>query len=158
MNIEIRKTTESDIVPVVGFVRATGFFRENENEIALEVITDAVYGHDESYQSYTAVLDDEPVGWIMFGETPCTVKTYDIYWIAVSPHCQKGGVGSRLMKFAEEMIRQQGGRLSVIETSGTDTYAPTQQFYYKNGYELAATVRDFYDRNDHKLIFTKHLT
>jgi ribosomal protein S18 acetylase RimI-like enzyme len=87
--------------------------------------------------------------------TPCTLGTFDIYWIAVDPNVQHGGLGSALLAFAEAQIAARGGRLMVIETSGSELYRPTQQFYEKNGYRLAACVDDFYAPDDPKLIFTK---
>ena len=64
------------------------------------------------------MLGGQAVGWVCFGQTPCTVGTYDIYWIAVAPGMQGKGVGAALMAKAETLIAQQGGRLAVVETSG----------------------------------------
>lgn len=157
MKTEIRKTIESDVKPIMDFIKKTGFFRDDEVVIAEEVLNDAVSGKDLSYQSYTCLLESKVLGWICFGETPCTVGTYDIYWIAVSPDVQKGGIGTQMLRFAEQAIASAKGRLAVIETSGAEMYVPTQQFYYKNGYELAACVENFYNVADDKLIFIKTL-
>ncbi len=157
MKTEIRKTIATDVAAITEFVRKTGFFRDSEIDIAAEVLNDAVSGRDDSYRSYSCLSGSEVIGWVCFGHTPCTVSTYDIYWIAVSPSAQRGGIGSGLLSFAESAIAGKGGYLTVIETSGADMYIPTQQFYMSNGYKLEATIRDFYDINDHKLVFTKRL-
>lgn len=149
----IRPTTAADIEPIMDIVRRTKFFRPVEEQIALEVLTDALT--DPSYQSYALVDGGRVCGWVCFGPTACTIGTYDIYWIAVDPDCQHRGFGSKLLSFAEQQIAQQGGRLMVIETSGSELYRPTQKFYEKNGYRLVACVDDFYAPNDPKLIFTK---
>ncbi len=156
-NTKIRLQSSADIEPVLDIVRLTGFFRKDEVEIAKEVLQDAADGK-EGYQSYVATIDDRPIGWICFGLTPCTLGTFDIYWIAVDKHRQGAGIGSRLLKFAEEKISLLKGKLIVIETSGSQIYQATQRFYHSNGYELEAKIADFYAAGDDKLMFTKSLT
>ncbi|NLW83465.1 MAG: GNAT family N-acetyltransferase [Phycisphaerae bacterium] len=151
----IRKTTAADTALVMDIIRRTKFFRPVEETIAQEVLDDAIA--DASYQSYVIEKDGHVAGWICFGVTPCTLGTFDIYWIAVDPDIQHAGLGSGLLTFAEQQIAAQGGRLMVIETSGSEMYRPTQRFYEKNGYRLAACVDDFYAPDDPKLIFTKQI-
>lgn len=156
--IRIRKAEHSDGQRVLAFMEATDFFRPCEMVIAEEVFYDAVEvkpGND--YQSYVGELEGRPVGWVCFGPTPCTVGTWDIYWIGVDKTVQHQRIGSQLLDFAHEQIRQQGGRLAIIETSGSEKYLPTQNFYLKNDYILAASVADFYAPDDPKLIFTRSL-
>ena len=153
MEYTIRKATPADTATVMDIIRLTKFFRPIEETIAQEVLDDAMA--DASYQSYVIEADGRVAGWICFGATPCTLGTFDIYWIAVDPDVQHGGLGSALLTFAETQIAAQDGRLMVIETSGSEMYRPTQRFYEKNGYRLAACVADFYAPDDPKLIFTK---
>lgn len=149
----IRKATAADTALVMDIIRRTKFFRPVEETIAQEVLDDAIA--DASYQSYVIEKDGRVAGWVCFGATPCTLGTFDIYWIAVDPDIQHAGLGSSLLTFAEAQIAAQGGRLMVIETSGSEMYRPTQRFYEKNGYRLASCVDDFYAPDDPKLIFTK---
>jgi ribosomal protein S18 acetylase RimI-like enzyme len=97
----------------------------------------------------------ETVGWICYGPTPCTMGTYDIYWIGVSPAWQGKGIGRVLTAFAEQAIRDRGGRLFVVETSGRESYTPTRRFYEALGYEIAASIPDFYGPGDPRVIFIK---
>jgi ribosomal protein S18 acetylase RimI-like enzyme len=156
--IKIRATISDDIEQIMDLIRRTNFFRPVEIDIALEVLQDAVSKPQQSgYQSYTAIIEKQPVGWICFGQTPCTIGTFDIYWIAVDPDFQRWGIGSKLLDFAQSIIAKQCGRLIVIETSGSNLYKPTQKFYEKCGYKLAAKVDDFYAENDPKMIFTRQI-
>jgi ribosomal protein S18 acetylase RimI-like enzyme len=156
MQIKIRKSIADDQKTVLGFIVRTDFFRPVEVDIAREVFEDAALQKPGcTYQSYVAVMGNKVVGWICFGATPCTMGTFDIYWIAVDPNFQKQHIGSQLLAFAEKEIAVQNGRLSVIETSGSEKYVSTQQFYIKNGYNKMADIADFYALNDPKLIFTK---
>lgn len=89
-----------------------------------------------------------------WGQTPCTLGTWDIYWIAVDPAAQGAGVGSALMEDVE--CRLAGvARLIVVETSGRAAYAPTRAFYQARGYRMAAVVPEFYAAGDAQVIFTK---
>jgi ribosomal protein S18 acetylase RimI-like enzyme len=154
----IRPAQAADRSAVMDFLARTGFFRPCELAVAEEVFCEAVSGKPEcTYQSYVAALQQKPVGWVCFGATPCTVGTFDMYWIAVEPALQGKGVGKRLCHFAEEQIKKQNGRLVVVETSGTPRYESTRRFYEKNGYVLAANVPDFYAPGDSKCIYLKTL-
>lgn len=97
------------------------------------------------------------LGFACFGERALTEGTYDLYWIAVSPEERRSGIGQALMRAAEEAMRQMGGRLVVVETSGTPRYEGTRRFYASVGYQAEATLRDFYRPGDDLVIFTKRL-
>lgn len=154
----MRWTVAADRDAIVHFTRATGFFREDEMQTAIEVLDEALAkGAAGHYQSYTAESDGLPVGWVCFGPTPCTVGTYDVYWIAVAPAAQNQGLGSLLLTHAEQLITATGGRLSVAETSGRPVYDATRQFYLRRGYREAARVEEFYAPGDDKIIYTKRL-
>jgi D-alanine-D-alanine ligase len=153
----IRWAEPRDRDAILGFVAATGFFRDDEVAVARELLDDALAkGPGGHYQSFVA--EDEggtAVGWVCFGPTPCAVGTFDIYWIVVAPPQQGRGVGAVLMTFAERRIADRGGRLAVVETSGRPVYKPTRQFYTKMGYCEAAIISDFYSTGDAKLVYTK---
>ena len=96
-----------------------------------------------------------PVGWVCWGPTPCTLGTFDIYWIGVAAAWQGRGIGWALTAFAEQAIADRGGRLFVVETSSRETYAPTRRFYEALGYREAGRIPDFYGPGDDRVIFIK---
>ena len=156
--VNIRKAQVADHPPVIDIVKATDFFRPVEIEIACEVFDEAAMQKPGcTYQSYVAEINGTIAGWICFGATPCTLGTFDIYWIAVDPQHQRNRIGSKLLEFAEWEISRKQGRMIVIETSGSEKYLPSRFFYERNGYTLAAAVADFYAVGDDKWIFTKKL-
>ena len=157
--ITIRSAHSDDQTAVLDLIERTGFFRPVELEIAREVFNDAAEMKPGcTYQSYVAEVDSEVAGWICFGATPCTLGTFDIYWVAVDPAFQHKGAGTRLVRFAEEKAKAQDGRLLAVETSGTKRYGPTRRFYEKLGYKLAARVPEFYAPGDDKCIYLKTLS
>jgi ribosomal protein S18 acetylase RimI-like enzyme len=117
MEHTIRKARLADTAAVMDIIRRTKFFRHVEEQIAEEVLDDAAGGADNSYQSYVIEAQGRVAGWVGFGETPCTLGTFDIYWLAVDPELQRAHLGSALLTFAERQIAAQHGRLMIIETS-----------------------------------------
>ena len=53
---------------------------------------------------------------------------------------QGRGIGSALLRFVEDDIRQLQGRQLLIETSSLPHYDLTRRFYLKHTYQLAASV------------------
>jgi D-alanine-D-alanine ligase len=161
----LRDLTSADADRVLQFTRETGVFREEELGIAGEVFADCVAHPGPSggtgtearpYYGLGAELDGRLVGWICWGQTPCTEATWDLYWLAVDPAAQGHGVGTVL---TEEMERRLTGiaRLIAVDTSGRPDYTPTRDFYLARGYRAVARVPDFYAPGDDQVIFTKLL-
>mmetsp|Transcript_1909 Transcript_1909/g.3590 ORF Transcript_1909/g.3590 Transcript_1909/m.3590 type:complete len:158 (-) Transcript_1909:836-1309(-) len=86
-----------------------------------------------------------------------TNQTINMLLLAVSRDRQGLGIGSLILKFAEEHYRLQGGRLMLVETSGLDEFAKARSFYAKNGFSKQGSVQDFYQDGDDKVIYTKRL-
>jgi ribosomal protein S18 acetylase RimI-like enzyme len=115
-------------------------------------------GSDSSGYYFLVEKDeDRVVGYVCYGPRSLTSGTFDLYWIAVDPNIRRGGIGRRLLDACEQAIRNLGGRLIVLETSGLPNYEPTRKFYLATGYTLEATLKDFYHEGDDLIIFTKHL-
>jgi ribosomal protein S18 acetylase RimI-like enzyme len=137
-----------------------GNFTPEEVAIALELIDEWLeLGEHSGYLTYVLESQTEDgaevLGYVCFGPTPLTESTYDLYWIAVDKSKHRGGVGKRLLKFAEEEMLRRGGQMLLVETSSQETYGGTIQFYEKTGYELVGKIKEYYKPGDDKLIFAK---
>lgn len=97
------------------------------------------------------------LGFACFGPHPLTEGTFDLYWIAVDPEWRGRGIGHALLAQVEDEVRARGGRILVVETSGTAAYAPARRFYESCGYRYEAVIHDFYAPGDDLIIFCKPL-
>lgn len=143
---------------LITLLRATPEFKPAEVVVAEEVIDS--YLADPAGSGYnTLVAKDGPAisGYICYGPTPLTEGTWDVYWIAVAAGEQGKGVGSALLTYAEDKIKEAGGRLIVIETSSQPSYGKSRRFYSNHGYEAIARLPDFYAPGDDKIILQKRL-
>lgn len=158
--LSIRVLTPVDRLRIEAMTRATGLFRPEEIPVALDVL-DAATGNgrraDSDYETAGAVVDGNLAGWICWGPTPCTNGTFDLYWIAVDPAWQGHGIGGALV---EEMERRIAGRarMVVVETAGRADYAPTRAFYAGRGYQVGATIPDYYEPGDDLVTYVKRLS
>ncbi len=151
----LRHLTPADRERIEEITRAVGVFRADEVPVALEVFDGAVGGSPD-YLALGAELEGRLIGWICWGPTPCTLATFDLYWMAVDPAVQGAGVGSALVT---EMERRLAGiaRLVVVETAGRPDYASTRAFYQTRGYRAAAVIPDFYAPGDDQVVYVKKL-
>ncbi|NPV86578.1 MAG: GNAT family N-acetyltransferase [Anaerolineae bacterium] len=101
--------------------------------------------------------DGGVLGYACYGPRPLTQGTYDLYWLATNPRCQKRGIGLALLRRVEEEVRRLGGRLLVIETSGREDYQSVRRFYLNAGCILASTIRDFYKPGDDLVLFVRYV-
>jgi ribosomal protein S18 acetylase RimI-like enzyme len=99
--------------------------------------------------------EDELAGYVCYGPTPGTDRTFDLYWIAVDPAMHGAGIGTTLLTEVERRLTGQHARLLVVETSSRSDYAQTRAFYRRHGYTESARVHEFYAPSDDRIIFTK---
>ncbi len=148
----------SDIEAVRRLVRATGFFSEEEEAIALELVEDRlIKGGASDYEFLFAHRDGVVAGYSCYGRIPLTQSSYDLYWIVVDPAVQGSGVGRHLVAATEGAVIEAGGTALYAETSSRAQYDPTRAFYVRSGYAAAAEFPDFYAPGDGKVVFVKRL-
>jgi GNAT superfamily N-acetyltransferase len=151
----LRHLTAADRGRIEEISRAVGVFRADEIAVALEVFDGAVAGSPD-YLALGAEHEGRLAGWICWGPTPCTLGTFDLYWMAVDPALHGAGVGSALLHAMEDRL-QGVARLIVVETAGRPDYAPTRGFYEARGYRAASRIPDFYAPGDDQVVYVKRL-
>ncbi len=160
MKIKFRKSIHDDDADIIRDIcTSTGFFREDETEVAVELIQEALLKGQEASGYHFILMEHEGTtcGFACYGPTPCTMGTFDLYWIVVDIRFRGKGLGILLLKQAEQELMQIHARKLYIETSSTDKYLPTRKFYQKAGYSEEARLKDFYLEGDDKVIYAKRL-
>jgi D-alanine-D-alanine ligase len=153
---QVRK---SDIAAVEEIVASTQFFTPAEIAVAVELVEERLRRGEASGYLFLFAEDTsgQVVGYTCYGPVPATQSTYDLYWIAVHPESQRSGIGQELLARTEAAVVASGGIDFYIETSSRALYQPTQGFYARAGYRLAAEFPDFYAPGDGKLVYVKRL-
>jgi GNAT superfamily N-acetyltransferase len=161
--MKLRETPRNrDREAVLHLVRLTGFFSEEEEGIAVELVDEALArGRDSGYEFIFADHPEHPdrlLGYTCYGPIPGTVSSYDLYWIAVDPGEQGKGIGARLLAESEKAAIARGATRLYADTSGKAGYEPTRAFYKRMGYQAEAVLKDYFGYGDDKVIFSKVLT
>ena len=148
----------NDLQQVKEIVSSSGYFNNEEIDIALELVEERLSkGEASGYHFIFADAEQTTVAYSCFGPIPATKYSYDLYWIAVHESMRGQGIGKILLKESERRIKDMGGQRIYIETSGQEKYISTRKFYIRNGYQEAAVLSDFYAPGDAKYIYVKEI-
>lgn len=150
-----------DVQAIGAMVADTGFFRPDEVAVAMELVEERLAKGERSGYYFWFVdcyaKPEQPVAYVCFGPTPCTIGSFDLYWIVTDKDWQGKGLGKKLASLAERTAAAMGGKRMYVETAGKEQYGSTRAFYESAGYFKAAELPDFYDVGDAKLIYQKDL-
>jgi GNAT superfamily N-acetyltransferase len=148
-----------DAETVHALVEATGYFTAVEIPVAVELVQEgfAKGAAASGYHFLFAELAGRVIGYACYGPIPCTVSSYNLYWIAVLPEFQGKGLGKTLMREAERRVGEMGGTRIYIDTSYKAQYEDTRAFYESLGYSLGCLLPGFYAPGDDKVIYAKVL-
>ncbi len=136
-----------------------GVFNEEEIQCVAEIWQEYINDGPEVC-GYTFIVDrdgDKILGFAVYGPRDLATGVYDLYWIAVDSETRRSGAGRRLISASEEAVKNLGGRMLIAETSGTEHYKSTRDFYEGVGYTAEAVIKDFYSPGDDLFIYIKRL-
>lgn len=157
--MKIRALVERDREKLHSMLVETQVFTREEIKVAMELID--IVLRDPNQEDYKidcmANNNDQPIGYICYGPVPMTQGTFDLYWIVVDPRSQGQGIGSDLLHFLEEVIRERRGRMILIDTSSIPQYEKTQKFYIRHGFQEVARVPDYYHAGNDRITLCKRL-
>jgi len=148
-----------DCLAVREIVTSSAFFSGPEVDVAEELVRERLAKGEES--GYFFVFAESPdgsiLGYACYGPTPCTARTFDLYWVAVRENMRGRGLGKMLLAEVEDRLRGKGGGKLIAETSSRRQYEPTQKFYLSCGFDQEARIRDYYAPGEDILYFTKDI-
>ncbi len=157
----IRIATAGDLDRIKEIAVATHMFTAEEVGFLDDMVNGALDGSLEGHRWLVAEVDDDTVvGAAQYAPEPFADRMWNLYFIAVDPNHQGTGIGSAMMDSVESELTGRGvedARTLVVETSSTDRYARTREFYAGIGYAEEARIREFYGPDDHKVVFWKSM-
>ncbi|GAA6205023.1 GNAT family N-acetyltransferase [Thalassotalea sp. SU-HH00458] len=152
--ITFRALTRDDLSAVKAIIDDTEMFpSEMLDDMAAPFFDDA-----DSQDLWFVACTDEVIGIAYCAPERMTDGTWNLLLIAIAPNCQGQGAGKQFMAFIEQHIKNNPGRILLVETSGLPEYALTRNFYPQCGYVQVACIPDFYQAGDDKIVFLKKLT
>jgi len=157
MNLTFRTTPEKkDIKRIREMIESTGFFYDFETDVAVELAEERLEnGESTGYHFVFAEVDGVTAAYSCFGHIEMTKSCFDLYWIVTHNDFRGKGIGKKLLEETYKEAKSLGCTMIIAETSGREHYAPTRAFYDSAQYTLEATIKDYYDKGDDKLIYIK---
>lgn len=153
----IRPTIHHDIGALTALADATGLFDSSELTMLSTMLAD-YFDTDKTGEAFWITDDDNgPVGVAYCEPERLTDQTWNLQLIAVHPDRQGQGRGTALLRYVEKTLADRGGRMLVVETSGSPEFERTRRFYSTCGYEEEGRIRDFYATGYDKVAFRKLL-
>ena len=151
---EIRMVTQSDISDLKKVLDTIDLF---PSEMLDEMISDYLHNPETDEIWFTETNSGTPISIGFCAPEKLTKGTYNLYALGVRSDIQSRGTGSRMMTFIENHLAEQGHRILIIDTSGSDEYLDTRKFYEHLGYTKEASIRDFWSEGDDKVTYWKRL-
>jgi ribosomal protein S18 acetylase RimI-like enzyme len=151
---KIRPIVKTDISGLKQVVDASGLFPSAHLD---EMIAD-YFDCSETKDIWFAFLEkDQPVAVGYCVPEKFTEGTFNLLAIGVSPEAQRKGIASQMMHYIEQRLKQEHGRVLIVETSSDNAQIGARSLYNKIGYLQAAVIKDFWKDGEDKIVFWKKL-
>lgn len=151
----IREVKPKDVEALKQVLDSSGLFPSG---LLDDMISDYFNNPSSNDIWFTKVENDRPVSIAYCAPEKFTVGTYNLYAIAVRKDYQGKGIGGEMMNYIEGLLRKKGHRILLVETSGSPEFELTRKFYHKCNYTKEATIREFWNEGDDKVVFWKKLS
>jgi len=152
--MQTRQALAADKAAIIDVLLDTQLFPAN----MLDDMIEPFLNHPEN-RDHWFVHEEPGHGVVGFGYLrlePLTEGTWNLLAIAVRTQLQGEGIGRSMMAYVEDLLSSES--VLIVETSGTDEFAATREFYLKCGYIREATIRDYWARGDDKIVFWKRIS
>ena len=158
----IRPATIDDVEAIKVIAVETDMFSPEDVGFVDEMLGSAL---DGALEDHCWLVHEDSAGAVIgaayYAPEPFSDRMWNLYFISVTPDRQGHGIGGALIGRVEAQLRERGpdaAQVLIVETSSTDQYARTREFYPKRGFVEEARIRRFYGPDDDKVVFWKSLT
>lgn len=151
---DIRKIEINDLEHLKSVIDSNGLFPSD----LLDEMTNDYFSNEKTTDIWlTKEIDSIPAAVVYCAPERMTEGTFNLYLIAISKNLQGKGIGSEMMAYIENFLRENGNRILLVETSSLPEYELTRKFYDELGYKREAVIREFYQEGEDKVVFWKKL-
>ena len=154
MNQKIRPVTTADVDDLKLVLDSCELFPSDYLD---EMISDYFNNAETEDIWFTFLIDEKPIAIGYCIPEKLTEGTYNLLAIGVSQNAQRKGVASAMMEYIEQQLKQNNGRLLLVETSSDDAQMAARKLYQKIGYKQVAMIDDFWKEGEDKIVFLKQL-
>lgn len=154
MSDNIRAINKGDLEELKTVIETSGLF---PSDLLGSMISDFFDNPETQDIWLTRLINQKPVAIAYCAPERLTEGTYNLYLIAVHKEFQGNGIGRELMNYIEILLKSQGHRILLVETSGLPEFELTRKFYDNCSYKREAVIRDFYNEGEDKVVFWKKL-
>jgi ribosomal protein S18 acetylase RimI-like enzyme len=154
MNQIIRPVTTADVDDLKLVLDSCELFPSDYLD---EMISDYFNNAETEDHWFTFLIDEKPVAIGYCIPEKLTEGTYNLLAIGVSQNAQRKGVASAMMEYIEQQLKQNNGRLLLVETSSDEAQIAARKLYQKIGYKQVAVIDDFWKEGEDKIVFLKQL-
>lgn len=154
MSISIRPTQTTDCDDLKLVLDSCELF---PSELLDEMIYDYFNNPETEDIWFTAISDEVPVALGYCVPEKLTEGTYNLLAIGVSKNVQGKGIAKEMMNYIEQLLKDKGARILIVETSSDDAQFPARNLYNKIGYHQEAIIRDFWNDGEDKIVFWKRV-
>ena len=154
MSISIRPTQTTDCDDLKLVLDSCELF---PSELLDEMIYDYFNNPETEDIWFTAISDEVPVALGYCVPEKLTEGTYNLLAIGVSKNVQGKGIAKEMMHYIEQLLKDKGARILIVETSSDDVQFPARNLYNKIGYHQEAIIRDFWNDGEDKIVFWKRV-
>ncbi len=154
MNEKIRPVIKTDIDGLKIVLNSCGLF---PSEYLDEMISD-YFDNPKTQDIWFTCIDNKKnvaIGYCV--PEKFTDGTYNLLAIGVSKDTQRKGIANQMMNYIEQLLKENDGRILIVETSSDEAQIGARKLYEKIGYTQEAVIRDFWNDREDKIVFWKKL-
>lgn len=157
--ITVRDATWDDRAAISDVLLTSGVFGQTDADCVDEMFVETWQKPRPDGYLWLMACDEtgRVVGYACYGTESLTQDTWDLFWICVRPETRGKGAGRALIDTVVRRVRESNGRVMVIYTSSTDTYAPARRLYEAAGFAQTARIPDYYSDGDSLLIYWRRI-
>lgn len=154
MTYSIRPVERADIDGIKTVLEFCELF---PSEYLDEMIADYFNNPETEERWFTCINENKPsaIGYCV--PEKFTSGTYNLLAIGVAKCDQRKGIANAMMTYIEQVLKSKDARILIVETSSDSAQEGARKLYNKLGYSQEATIREFWNEGEDKIVFWKKL-